>query len=381
MPRAFRLLALSLLLLTACNRIETERAPEPAQPGAAERFEPRVTAVPRGRIETVTGTDEYGYPLATADKLELLAWLRAGERERLNEALAFYQAAFEADVRREDWILDALAAFGSTAPDLSALLDGWVAAHPGAWQPLLARAQHRYALALHAGARADPGEGTGVQLERMTQNLELGWDDTLSALELRVDLAMAHLLAGSIATTAGFPKVKLRAFGRALELAPESYRVRRTVIRGLAPRWGGTHAAMESFAASSRSLLEVNPKLALLDAAVTGDRAARKARVGDHEGALTLYGRALAAGPEPSILAERGQTLHRIGRDADAAADFDRSLALRPQDPATLAARARSLAALGQEERARADVERVERLDPGCACLEGLQDVAAPPSR
>jgi tetratricopeptide (TPR) repeat protein len=138
---------------------------------------------------------------------------------------------------------------------------------------------------------------------------------------------------------------------------------------------------MESFAASSRSLLEVNPKLALLDAAVTGDRAARKARVGDHEGALTLYGRALAAGPEPSILAERGQTLHRIGRDADAAADFDRSLALRPQDPATLAARARSLAALGQEERARADVERVERLDPGCACLEGLQDVAAPPSR
>jgi len=156
-------------------------------------------------------------------------------------------------------------------------------------------------------------------------------------------------------------------------LAPASYLAWRALVWGLAPRLGGSHAAMESAARQAREHLEANPRLALLEGAVEADRARTLAVHGALADARQLYDRALTAGRDPLLLAERARVHLEARRPAEALADLEASLALRPQDPQTLADRARALLLLGQAERARADAALAARLDPVCACLGGLQ--------
>jgi len=357
-----------LVLATACNRIEVEggtAAPSASEPASAGRFEPRVVPTPRARIGGVTGTDSHGYPLATADKLELLGWLRTGQLDALEETLAFYQEAFARDFRRELWARDSLAAFATADPTLTEELEAWSEARPRSWQAALARAEH----ALAGVRRAARGEGApGAPME----SLAWAWREVQLALVLRDDLPMAHLLAARIAQARGDAGGKLAALRRAVALAPESYLAWRALVWGLAPRLGGSHAAMEAAARQARRHLPANPRLALLEGAVEADRARTLASHGALADAIGLYGRALTAGREPLLLAERARALLEAGRPAEALADLEASLALRPQDPQTLADRARALLHLGQADRARADAALAARLDPACACLGGL---------
>jgi len=370
------LLALALAG-SGCNRIELEGAapaPTPGEPTSAGSFEPRVVATSRARIAGVSGTDSHGYPLATADKLELLGWLRAGELDALEEALAFYQEAFAADPRRELWARDSLAAFATADPALTDVLDAWAEARPRSWQAALARAQHSMAR-VRREARREGSPGASMAL------IQRAWREVQLALVLRDDLPMAHLLAARIAQARGDGAGKLEALRRAVALAPASYLAWRALVWGLAPRLGGSHAAMESAAREARRHLEANPRLALLEGAVEADRARTLAVHGALTDALELYDRALTAGREPLLLAERARVHLESGRPAEALADLEASLALRPQDPQTLADRARALMHLGQAERARADAALAARLDPACACLGGLQLGVAGPGR
>jgi len=94
---------------------------------------------------------------------------------------------------------------------------------------------------------------------------------------------------------------------------------------------------------------ELTAARAALDAALQADpglaqawalRASVAVESGDPDGALADLDRALAIGEDPAMRFNRGTVLECLGRWADAAADFDRVLALVPDDADSLAHRA-----------------------------------------
>ncbi|GAB4205116.1 MAG: hypothetical protein OHK0022_30920 [Roseiflexaceae bacterium] len=121
-------------------------------------------------------------------------------------------------------------------------------------------------------------------------------------------------------------------------------------------------ALRERLARYSR-LLEQTPD----DHKLWNDRAIARAKLGDAEGALADYTRALELSPEqdqPHILYNRSKVHRDASNLAAALADLDAALALRPELVDALITRAGVHEQLGDTERALADLGAALALDP-----------------
>jgi Flp pilus assembly protein TadD len=89
---------------------------------------------------------------------------------------------------------------------------------------------------------------------------------------------------------------------------------------------------------------------------------------GEYSQAGDIYSQMLEACPsDPHLLALRGYTFYREGRSADALADFNAALALKPDAPNTLFLRAKCKEMLNDLDGAVADYRRVVALAPATA--------------
>jgi tetratricopeptide (TPR) repeat protein len=357
-----------------------QRAVKLTRPTAPARPSWVVRALPRAEIAAVGETDPFGYPLATADKLELLGWLRERRFDELDEALRFYQSAFEADVHRERWVTDAFAAFAVGDPTLEPLLDEWVVGHPDAYPAALARAVfHRNRISESRAAGWLRGQDAGAAAD-VRRSLQRSLADATLALELEPKLVVAVelLLGAAIAGDSDGSPEELLAQG--LAISPNAFEIRAAYVQRVAkppladPAEAAKVPTLAAFAQSAGKGSAHNAKLALARGWSDWVEARDAASRGEHEVALELYGRALHAGESAEVLRDRAYTLYEIERFKPALADLERAAALRPQDPVSLGRRALVAAAAGEIDRSIGDLESAEQLDPGCACLVGVRD-------
>jgi tetratricopeptide (TPR) repeat protein len=308
---------------------------------------PRVAAVAAGESEPES-------------RLEVQMLLRAGGFSRLTRLIEAKQARVEEDIRLEGDLVRVLAAFHTADPTLTPFVDAWVAAEPGAYAPLLARAEHRIALAWARRGTKYARDTSPEQFRGMQTFLAGVLQDARAALERSARLGEAYRIMIVAARGLGEPKACVAIADRAIAQLPGTLSVREALAICLLPRWRGSHALVDAIARQSDSEVHKNPGLAALHGFADWDRGRLEAANDD---ARQHYTRALGSGEHWLFHAARARTYVRQGRYEEALADITRAAGFVPDEPELLMLRAECLAGLGRHAEAAADVRHVGQID------------------
>lgn len=381
-----RHVVLLLLLLSGCrlqdeisNRMRTAGASKDETLPAHTSVRPswQRVAVPSDRLEEISGTDEFGYPLATADKTEILGLLRAREFDRLDSVLRRYHAAFEADYRRELWLFDAYGAVAITDPAVTALLDAWVEERPASYAARLARAVHLQALGWESRGSRWAKDTSNEQFDRMSDFFQRARRDLAVVLETEPESVVAYRELITMAMADSEEEEMQRLYGRAEAIQPLSFQLRRAYMNAIIPRWGGSYRRMKSFIRKTAPHAKRNPRLRILAGFVSWDRG-RSARNQDYDAqAVRDFTEALSHGVHGQFLESRGRTYLAHRQYEAALDDFDTALALSPQNQEFLLLRAKALLGAGRTQEASDSLATALALDPTNAdCLEWKKNAA-----
>jgi tetratricopeptide (TPR) repeat protein len=311
----------------------------------------------------LAGTDPWGYPRDTADRVGLLSLLKHARYADLTRYIESFQADFEQDFHKEFWILDALDAFSTPDVSLEPLLDAWVKESPGSFAPHAARGVYFRAAGMARRGTAWAKDTSQEQLAGMRQFIDRATPELARALELRPRLMAANrqqILTGQLERG----KKSLRPFvDAAIAACPACFQIRAVYLFSITPRWGGSHEAMKAFAEEAQPELSKNPRLALLKGYADMDRCEQLHLDKRLDEALGACNEALKAGLDWYFLYDEGRVLAAQEKPAEALAAFNRALEIRPQAVDVLTARARALVALGRMEDAGRDVHLALLLD------------------
>ena len=333
----------------------------------AERLPPVTIAAPgrapaRAALLGPDGADPDGYPLRHVDRAGLRALLAARRFDELTRHTEELQAAFEADPRNERWPQDAADAFASAEPELGALLDAWVAAHPASFAPWAARGTHRVAVGFARRGGRYAAETASSDFASMDQAMDAAAADLEKALSIEPSSMAAYRGLVAVAKTRSDAALLARARDGALARCPTCFEPRVTYLKAIPPRWGGSYEQMQAFAAAAP--VDRNPKLRLLPGYVALDQANLLVAEKKLDEALAVVEQAVALGEHWEFLTERGAMKKRLGRLEEALADLDRAAALRPQESVVLFDRAWTSRAMRRDEAAARDLLEGLRLEP-----------------
>lgn len=319
---------------------------------------PLPTAIP---LLGPVGRDADGYPTQYVDRTALRSLLVHRKLDELARYFEELQTGFESDPKNEYWPEDAAAAFASAEPELGEALDEWAKATPDSFAPYLARAAHliRVAWARRGGEAAS--KTSEASFASMSDALDRAATDLERALALRPKLVAARTLQIHAFLPADGARAK-GALAQALASCATCFLPRVAYVQALAPKWGGSHAAMEAFARESAT--SANPRLRLLRGYVDRDKADALLRDGNSREALVAIDHACALGEHWSFLLMRANVHEHDESFGLALADLDRAAAVRPGMPAILFHRARALSLAKRWEPAGRDLLAGLRVDP-----------------
>lgn len=335
------------------------------------------TAEKHADIRNNQDSDSFGYPLVTADRLEVRKLLREERFEELHGILDDYQTALEEDRFKEDWVFDAYAAFGSADPSLTPLLDAWVKARSEDYTAHLARGVHRVSVGFGERGAKTVSKTTEAQLEAMAKTFDRARGDLDRALELRAGLHVAYRAKIQMDRTQGRRDDMTEAYRAACALTPTSYHVHEQYLVALTPRWGGSYEAMDAELAELAPAMAAAPRLATLRGRPEWDRARVQRKDGELATAAALLDQALIHGPDPVVLRERARVLRMQKMYVEALIDLDAALDMAPQDPMILIQRGQTLLPMDRIDHAILAFEAAEALDPAARGLDDWKgDVA-----
>jgi tetratricopeptide (TPR) repeat protein len=309
------------------------------------------------------GTDVDGYPLQYVDRGGLRALLAAGHFKELTRYFEQFQAAFEADPRKEYWPADAGSAFASSEPQAVASLDAWVAETPDSFAPYLARGSH-YLGAMWAKRGGNFVADTPVEdLRAMSDPAARAVEDLEHAIKLRPKLVAAMTDEMDVTMTTSDSKRFSKMQALAFHACAGCLEVRVEYMLSLTPRWGGSPDEMRSFADSLNA--RDNPRFRALGGYVDFDRAETVMGSDDKNRfarALEAVDLALRHGQYWEYLLLRAKALRGLARFDEALDVLNQAGELRPMGPSMLA------------ERAALHCNREEYLAAGRDLLAALRD-------
>jgi len=314
------------------------------------------------------------------DRLAVLALLKAGQYDRLEDYLRRLQEGYEAGSRSETELEAAYAAFASADPDLRAKLEAWVERRPDSFAARLARAgydRHLARIARRNGAHARVrGESDDDLLAGARRDLE-------AAVGLRPRLGIGYAALIGIAMTTGAGAQADRWFELGLAADPGSAALRRAYLLSLRP-WRRPDEDPVALMARLRALAETggetvgktvgetvgeapdpSAELAALRGFhdyVTAELLRRQRRHGQAE---HYYREALAQGRDWLYLRGAGMNALQSAKPVAAVGFFSEALVRRPQTPVLLDWRAHALWSLGNRGAALADWRLALAVDPG----------------
>ena len=326
---------------------------------------------PRGLpVVAPAGVAQGQIPQGHVDGVALRALLLRRQFEELTLAVEQLQWGMESNPRDEHWMTDGMQALGNGAPDSEALLDAWVEASPRSFAPYLARGTHWVSVGyLRRGTRYVAATAN-EELDGMQEAFERAVPDLTRAWALHPKAVAAARPLINMTNTSGDRETRERIFARAVEQCPSCADIRTVYLHGLAPRWGGTHEEMDTFAeAQSRA----HPELAFLRGFTDWDRARAPEVEDDNDQVLRLLDRALSAGEHWEFRLARAQQLRRTKALDAALIEANRTVALRPARADVYFERSRILASSQKWGPAGEDLLHGLRLDATDADGRSLQ--------
>ena len=244
----------------------------------------------------------------------------------LEHLLGGHQWTFEADPDTSRRLENAFGAFRKVPRSGEAALNEWVGKYPASYAALVARGSYYHAQGLDARGTAFIKDTPDENVEAMRFYLSKARRDLERSLKLTQKPYLSRLLLMSITRTAGSRRGAKAHYLEAARLAPQSVELRLAYMSSLEPRWGGSLAEMEAFAAESRAQLKDPESVARLAARVPAYRAHERGREKDLAQALQLYNESIALYADARTLCERSYVLSQLKRDAEAFADVKLAL-------------------------------------------------------
>lgn len=309
-----------------------------------------------------------GYPTQSVDGAGLRSLLWHERWDELDRHFAQFQEAFEADEKHEYWPIDAGAAFASADPSIEPKLDAWVAARPASFAARFARGAHWNGVGWARRGGKWAKDTPASDFASMDDAFRKALVDLDAAIAMKPKLMAARLERMRV-LTAHENRGEMRAeVDRATAACPGCFQIRASYLLNTRPRWGGTYAAMTTYASSCDAAR--NARCRWLLGYVDLDRA-KIAREGTKDGASDIE-RALTFGEASDFLLERARI--RIAKSdwQGAHADAERALVVRPGVPEAMFLHAEALYGSKTWEPAGQALLDGLRLDPSDAHAKGL---------
>jgi Zn-dependent protease with chaperone function/TPR repeat protein len=257
---------------------------------------------------------------------EVLALFERRDIAGLERLLGEHQAAFERDATESAKLEKMFRAFGKLPRSAEPLLDEWVKGAPSSYPARLARASYYLSQGLDARGVDFIGETPEENLDTMRHYFGKARADLEHSLKLSPKPYLSHVYLMIAACHCRNKDQGEAAYEAAVKLAPESVELRLQRMSDLEPRWGGSLAKMEAFAAQSRKELADVPAANRVSARIPAYRAFEQRQAKDMAGALKYLDEAIALDADGSMLCERSYVLMELKREAEAFADVKRAL-------------------------------------------------------
>ena len=293
---------------------------------------PRRTSATRGPVQRL-------YTQITVDPVGIVEKLKADKFAAIETEIKAYQTAANADPRGEINLAYAFSAFALPDPAIADQLKKWAANSPDSAIAHCARAMSLEQEAAHArGHEGGPASGISsdgfVEMEKELNQATMEAD---SARALDPNLMDAYLIAIDAAKMESDSVAMDDASKRALAKFPLSFVIRRSLIAGMTPRWGGSYDAMDKFANESQVRVAQNPMLKYLLGFPLLEQAKDIQLEEKWEPSITLLNQAIEAGGDyPAFYTARGRSFYQLKKYDDAFADFQCANDLMPDDAENL---------------------------------------------
>ncbi len=290
------------------------------------------------------GVDKYGYPRKAADKVGLLALLRAKKYDELTEYIESFQREFEEDFKKEYWPFRAINSFYTADPRIKDLLDEWVALHPKSFAPYAARGVHLDAVGWAYRGGAFASKTSKKQFKTMKDYHRQAIVDLEKALELNPKVIVVYTIMMAIHRSGGEDKDRLAVYEKAKASCPNCYLPSLQHMWNLEPRWGGSFEKMQQLANQVALNKTANPRMALLQGFVPYEKCKTLKKEKPAE-AVESCSEALTHGDSEWFYYARGNAYRKMKKHAEAVADYERALKITPHMQNVLRKYTRSLCA------------------------------------
>lgn len=189
----------------------------------------------------------FSWSVASASDTDVLRAIGLRNFTALEKYFADIDSRFERHELAERDLVDAYRPFYQGQEPMRRLLTSWIEKKPSSYAAYLARGIYFRKLGQFKRGTGYISEVPPENLEYMDKMYELAKSDLLMAQRLRPSsyLAALHLL--NIAQSDGDQVAARRNLELANKAFPENFMARARYLSGLEPRWGGSHAMMNSF--------------------------------------------------------------------------------------------------------------------------------------
>lgn len=269
---------------------------------------------------------ETGKPKRTLDPRhrEFAVLVEQRDFDALERLFAAHQSRFDQDPATVDALEYAYAAFDHLPADAEATLGEWIAKMPASYTARTARGRFYLGRGLEARGTDLISATPKANIRTMQAQLAKAKADLDASVPLTAKPYVSHLSLIELYQVNGTREQAQQAYDAAVRLAPQNLRLRQMWMSILEPRWGGSLAAMEAYAAESARQLSNPADAAKLALRVAHYRALELSRARDWAKALLAYDDATKLQATADLLCERSYILSNMKRHAEAFADAKR---------------------------------------------------------
>jgi len=274
----------------------------------------------------------------TADAVQPLAWLKAGNSAALDEYYSHQQQDYEAGRISDERLYASFRKLYEDSLDNQASFDRWVQTFPNSYAAVLARGVYFYRMAWAVRGDKHLTDTPTQRIEAMKNWLGRARPELLASLKLTRKPYLSTLYLLNAAMLRGSAEERRRWYEEGMAIDPSNALIRYRYMFSLRPRWGGSYRQMEDFLAQQRAQQAPPALLARLAMLIHADKAEDAMQAGDNQRIFEEWQEVLrlaeVAGEQPGTEALIGYTraAQDLNRPADARRGLERLEDRHPED-------------------------------------------------
>jgi len=336
----------------------TQFSDKPPPSTLDESNEPKPSSVLTTKTKPVKAYPE------TSITLKVRGLLEEKKFKELNTYLAKLQANVDSNIAAEDDLYTAYYTFRIEDKSYESLFNAWIDSTPNNYSAYLARARYYYGLGWMVRGTSWASETKKEKMKEMSDYLNKAMVDITAVFRITDRSLVSYTTLINIANTFGKDKEAEAAVRKALEIQPASYVVRTSYLNTLTPRWGGSYQKMAAFIKESLRFIKENPKIKWLGGEIYADTASMSSIRNAPNAAEEQYTKALSFGENHIILQKRAKVKFRLKKYKSALEDFNRAIAVYPEDADYYYWRGKTHVQGKNNSKAMADIQYAAKLKP-----------------